>query len=77
MLFAHLPLLGRLLESIVPLALIDHRLGLLKPLVLLLQPSYLSLHPLLGGLHFSVPPVELLFQLCYNLLLPVHLMLDP
>ena len=77
MLFAHLPLLGRLLEGIVLLALVHDLLGLLEPLVFLLEPSYLSLHPLLGGLHFSVPPVELLFQLCYNLLLPVHLMLDP
>ena len=77
-LFAHLPLLGRLLEGIVPLALVHHDLlGLLEPLVFLLEPSYLSLHPLLGGLHLAVPPVELLFQLCYHLLLPVHLMLDP
>jgi hypothetical protein len=75
-LFADFPLLGRLLEGILPLALVDHLLGLLEPLVLLLEPSYLPLHPLLGGLHLAVPPVELLFKLRNHLLLPVHLVLD-
>jgi hypothetical protein len=79
MLFAHLPLFCRLLESIELLAhthALVYLLGLLKPLILLLQPSYLSLHPLLSGLHLAVPPVDLFFQLCNQLLLPIHLILD-
>jgi hypothetical protein len=77
MLFAHLPLLCRLLESVILHAhALVHLLGLLKPLILLLQPSYLSLHPLLSSLHLAVPPVNLFFQLCNQLLLPIHLILD-
>jgi hypothetical protein len=74
---AHLPLLCRLLESIVFLAhALVHLVGLLKPLILLLQPSYLSLHPLLSSFHLAVPPVNLFFKLSNQLLLPIHLILD-
>lgn len=66
-----------MLESVVFLAhTLVHLLSLLKPLILLLQPSYLSLHPLLSSLHLAVPPVNLFFQLCNQLLLPIHLILD-